>query len=358
MQETPTTDSATSRSAYIRELAPTQGEQVLVNQDLHGENVLAAEREPWLVIDPKPLAGEREFSVASIVRSSELGHSKRDVLYRLDRLVRGARPRSRAREGVDDRADDRVVGRQRLRRDAHGDRAVAAGGRMTLRAVLFDVDFTLAQARTGADAGGLRLAAASGTGSRSRRRATRTRATPRSSISSGIPSSTTTRRSGSRSPSGSSSAWAARAPASHDVAVELTSRWQRHENFELYEDVLPVLDELRQAGLKLGLVSNSARDVRDFARHHALEIDAGISSFQHGKTKPHASIFRAVLDLLDVEPGEAAMVGDTVEDDIEGALALGMRAVLVDRLGLREDFEPRIDDLYALPAVLGLTPTL
>jgi streptomycin 6-kinase len=71
---------------YVRELAPTQGEQVLVNQDLHGENVLAAEREPWLVIDPKPLAGEREFSVAPIVRSAELGHSKRDVLGRLDRL--------------------------------------------------------------------------------------------------------------------------------------------------------------------------------------------------------------------------------------------------------------------------------
>jgi HAD superfamily hydrolase (TIGR01662 family) len=146
-------------------------------------------------------------------------------------------------------------------------------------------------------------------------------------------------------------------PVSHDVAVELTSRWEHHENFELYEDVLPVLDELRQAGLKLGLVSNSARDVRDFARHHALEIDAGISSFHHGKTKPHASIFKAVLDLLEVEPGDAAMVGDTLEDDIEGALALGMRAVLVDRLGLHEDFEPRLADLYGLPAVLGV-PTL
>ena len=72
---------------YLRELAPTQGEQVLVNQDLHGENVLAAQREPWLVIDPKPLAGEREFSVAPIIRSFELGHSKREVLHRLDRLT-------------------------------------------------------------------------------------------------------------------------------------------------------------------------------------------------------------------------------------------------------------------------------
>jgi HAD superfamily hydrolase (TIGR01662 family) len=145
------------------------------------------------------------------------------------------------------------------------------------------------------------------------------------------------------------------APASRECAAELTSRWQLHENFELYEDTIPVLDELRAAGLKLGLVSNSARDVRQFALHHALPIDAGISSFQHGKTKPHASIFRAVLELLDVEPAEAAMVGDTVEDDIEGALALGMRAILVDRHGLGTAYEPRIDDLYALPAALGIS---
>jgi streptomycin 6-kinase len=69
-----------------RRLAATQGELVLVHQDLHGDNVLAAQREPWLVIDPKALAAEREFSVAPIVRSHELGDSRRDVLSRLDRL--------------------------------------------------------------------------------------------------------------------------------------------------------------------------------------------------------------------------------------------------------------------------------
>jgi putative hydrolase of the HAD superfamily len=143
-------------------------------------------------------------------------------------------------------------------------------------------------------------------------------------------------------------------PASYDCAVEITRGWERHENFELYEDVTPVLDELRRAGLKIGLVSNSARDVHAFARHHALDIDAGISSFHHGKTKPHASIFRAVLDLLEVTPSEAAMVGDTIEADIEGALALGMQAVLVDRLGHCSDYEPRIEDLRALPEVLGV----
>lgn len=71
----------------IETLSPTQGEQVLLNQDLHFGNVLAAAREPWLVIDPKPLAGEREFAAAPIVRAHELGHSKRDVLHRFDRVT-------------------------------------------------------------------------------------------------------------------------------------------------------------------------------------------------------------------------------------------------------------------------------
>ncbi|HET8528991.1 MAG TPA: HAD family hydrolase [Gaiellaceae bacterium] len=138
------------------------------------------------------------------------------------------------------------------------------------------------------------------------------------------------------------------APAAREVAVELTSRWQRHENFELYEDTLPVLRELRVRGVRIGLVSNSARDVREFAAHHALEIDAGISSFHHGKTKPHASIFRAVLDLLEVGPRQALMVGDSVDDDVEGARAVGMQAVLLDRLGLRPGFAPRIESLREL----------
>jgi streptomycin 6-kinase len=84
LPRTPLGDAA--RSA-IDELASTQGEQVLLHQDLHGDNVVAAQREPWLVIDPKPLVGEREFAVAPIVRSRELGNTKRDALHRFDRLT-------------------------------------------------------------------------------------------------------------------------------------------------------------------------------------------------------------------------------------------------------------------------------
>ncbi len=144
------------------------------------------------------------------------------------------------------------------------------------------------------------------------------------------------------------------ADSAYACAVEITRGWERHENFELYDDVPDALALVRSAGLRVGLVSNSSRDVGDFARHHGLDVDAGISSFHHGRTKPHASIFRAVLDLLAVEPAEAVMVGDTIADDIEGALALGMRAILLDRRGAHAEFEPRIEALNELPPLLGL----
>jgi putative hydrolase of the HAD superfamily len=144
------------------------------------------------------------------------------------------------------------------------------------------------------------------------------------------------------------------ADSAYDCAIEITRGWERHENFELYDDVPDALAALRGEGLRIGLVSNSARDVREFARHHALDVDAGISSFHHGHTKPHASIFRAVLDLLDTEPADAAMVGDTIADDIEGARALGMQAILLDREGMHPDFEPRIESLRELGALLRL----
>jgi putative hydrolase of the HAD superfamily len=142
--------------------------------------------------------------------------------------------------------------------------------------------------------------------------------------------------------------------SAYDCAVEITRGWERHENFELYDDVQDTLSAVRAAGLRIGLVSNSARDVREFARHHALNVDAGISSFHHGRTKPHASIFRAVLDLLGVEPQDAVMIGDTIADDIDGARALRMHAILLDRDGTYPDFKPRIATLNELPALLGL----
>jgi putative hydrolase of the HAD superfamily len=137
------------------------------------------------------------------------------------------------------------------------------------------------------------------------------------------------------------------------VAAAITEGWLESENFELYEDVLPVLAALRLARLKIGLVSNTSRDLDAFVRHHGLDVDAWVSSGVHGKVKPSPSIFKAVLDLLEVEPEAAVMVGDSPEDDVAGAEAIGMRGVLIDREGKLER-DDALPTLLALPALLGL----
>ena len=139
-------------------------------------------------------------------------------------------------------------------------------------------------------------------------------------------------------------------PASRELAVTMTRLWERSENFDLYEDVLPVLSQLRGHGLKLGLVSNGGREISDFVAHHRLDVDCAIASRGHGYVKPHESIFRWALDQLGVEPHEAVMVGDSIEDDIEGAAAIGMRGYLIDRDGRYPEGLP---DLWALVAALG-----
>ena len=67
--------------AALVELPSTQGELVVCHQDLHRGNVLRAEREPWLAIDPKPVLAEREFDTAALVRDGP-----GDVSRRLDLL--------------------------------------------------------------------------------------------------------------------------------------------------------------------------------------------------------------------------------------------------------------------------------
>ena len=138
-------------------------------------------------------------------------------------------------------------------------------------------------------------------------------------------------------------------------AEELVRAWEEHERFTLYDDALPALQVLRKHGIKIGLISNGSRDLAEFVSHHRLDADCAIGSRAFGRTKPHPEIFRHALSLLGVEPEEAAMIGDSYEDDIEGARALGMRAFLLDRDGRRPDEPDRLPDLLALPAALGLT---
>ena len=137
-------------------------------------------------------------------------------------------------------------------------------------------------------------------------------------------------------------------------AVEIVRRWEIHANFDLYDDAIPALEALRAHGLRIGLISNGQRDLEAFARaSRARRRRRG----RLEESRPHEA---ARVDLRDRARGargratETVMVGDSYADDIEGARALGMRAILLDRDGLYPDEPDRITDLGALPAALGL----
>jgi HAD superfamily hydrolase (TIGR01549 family) len=139
-----------------------------------------------------------------------------------------------------------------------------------------------------------------------------------------------------------------------EIAGKIVRRWEEAAQFELYDDVLPALDELRRGGLRLGLISNTSRDLGAFVRHFALDVDAWLASGSYGKVKPSPLIFRAALELVGCAAAAAAMVGDSPEDDIEGALTVGMHAVLIDREDRYPQAVRRLSDLRGLPVALGL----
>src|SRR4029450_11053146 len=104
----------------------------------------------------------------------------------------------------------------------------------------------------------------------------------------------------------------------YECAVEMTRGWGQAANFERFEGRVPVLAELRGHGLKIGLVSNTGRDLAAFVAHHALDVDAAVGSAKHGKTKPHPAIFLSALEELGVRAGEPAMVGARADDVMAG----------------------------------------
>ncbi len=102
---------------------------------------------------------------------------------------------------------------------------------------------------------------------------------------------------------------------------------------QAYADALAALSALRHLGLRLGLISNASDDgLIDgvVARlGFAPFLDPVVSSAGFGRIKPDAAIYRFVLDAWGISAAEAVMVGDSLDADIEGAQALGLRAILV-----------------------------
>jgi putative hydrolase of the HAD superfamily len=124
-----------------------------------------------------------------------------------------------------------------------------------------------------------------------------------------------------------------RGPTVDPCAREIYVEWAACHHFELYEEVPAVLRDLASRGVRIGLISNSHRCLTSFQSHFELDgiVSAAVSSSEHGFLKPHASIFAAALQLVNVPANDAMMVGDNVRQDVDGALRAGMRAVLLHR---------------------------
>lgn len=147
-------------------------------------------------------------------------------------------------------------------------------------------------------------------------------------------------------------------PQVEAAARAIYTEWAACHHFFLYDEVPEVLRELHASGLKIGLITNSHRCLSSFESHFALEglFSVALSSLEHGYMKPHPSIFETALRAVNVEPGEAVMVGDSVSHDVEGARRLGMRGVLVARSASAPAAcppdVPVIQSLRQLPALL------
>jgi HAD superfamily hydrolase (TIGR01509 family) len=126
------------------------------------------------------------------------------------------------------------------------------------------------------------------------------------------------------------------------------------DTWHAYDDAVPVLEQLRSAGIRIAVLSNVGVDVQHVLDREGLTpfADATVLSWQVGSVKPDAAIFLRALDLLGLAADEVLMVGDSGKDDV-GATFVGMRTLILPRTS------GRIHGLAAVTAlVLGLNASL
>jgi putative hydrolase of the HAD superfamily len=124
--------------------------------------------------------------------------------------------------------------------------------------------------------------------------------------------------------------------------------------FSPYPDVLPALEELRERGAALVVASNWDCSLPDWLRPTGILelVDAVVTSAEVGAAKPSPRVFERALAVAGVDAGEALHAGDKVDNDVEGAAAAGLRAVLVQREGSPPPGLEAIRSLRELPALL------
>ncbi len=142
-----------------------------------------------------------------------------------------------------------------------------------------------------------------------------------------------------------------------DVRAALDIKFAATQPFwKLEEDTLPVLERLKVAGYRLGLVSNSAdkKNVEIILKRLGLEgyFDVVLISAEAGVRKPNPKIFHMALDAMHTSPDRTVMVGDTLGADILGAKSAGIKAIYLTRRAKRPDNRAHEDTIQP-DAVIG-----
>ncbi len=144
-----------------------------------------------------------------------------------------------------------------------------------------------------------------------------------------------------------------------DLAARFDALFKTPASYEAFPDSAGVLAALRDAGLRVGVVSNSDFDLWPVLAHAGLagHVEAAVPALLHGTAKPAPEAFALGLEALRVGPADCWFVGDHLEDDVAASTRLGMTAILVDRAG-RHAGEvlpfPVVADLRPVPSMLGL----
>ena len=149
--------------------------------------------------------------------------------------------------------------------------------------------------------------------------------------------------------------WRDALPDAEPAVVEaLANRFAELLDAVPFADVHPALERLRD-GYALGVLSNGPRPDAPLTRMGFAHYFDAIVSAHGGEQKPSPRAFLNVLEELGASPEVAVYVGDSIANDVEGALAAGLTAVWLDRYG---DASPppagahRIASLAELPELL------
>lgn len=116
--------------------------------------------------------------------------------------------------------------------------------------------------------------------------------------------------------------WDARRAAGHDEYLDET---------DLYPDVRPALQQLKNAGLWVGVAGNQNHKVGDLLRALHLSADGIVTSAEWAVAKPDSGFFEKVAGWAPADPSEILYVGDHPTNDIAPAKRAGLRAAHIRR---------------------------